>query len=214
MPNEQPWLQRGSLFLRIIGLVILSLTGCKPASSKGKPWQEFSGEKALAHVQALVDLGPRPPESDAIKKARAYIHQQLEATGWQVIDQPFAAQTPRGTVQFVNLIARRPDQPQSEKLYFVGSHYDTKTFDSIRFVGANDGGSSSGALIELGRVLGLHPDLAARIELIFFDGEEAYESFTDSDGLYGSRFFAKKARQASRAQYYRRRNRLGHDGRS
>jgi len=46
------------------------------------------------------------------------------------------------------------------------------------------------------------PTLAARIELIFFDGEEAYESFTDSDGLYGSRFFAKKARRASRAQYY------------
>ena len=212
--KNKPWLRRGSLFLRIIGLVILSLTGCKPASSKGKPWQEFSGERALAHVQALVDLGPRPPESDAIKKARAYIHQQLEATGWQVIDQPFAAQTPRGTVQFVNLIARRPDQPQSEKLYFVGSHYDTKTFDSIRFVGANDGGSSSGALIELGRVLSQHPDLAARIELIFFDGEEAYESFTDSDGLYGSRFFAKKARQASRATILSRRNRLGHDRRS
>ena len=86
MPKEQPWLQRGSLFLRIIGLVILSLTGCKPASSKGKPWQEFSGVRALAHVQALVDLGPRPPELDAIKKARTYIHQQLEATGWQVID--------------------------------------------------------------------------------------------------------------------------------
>jgi hypothetical protein len=67
------------------------------------------------------------------------------------------------TVQFVNLIARRPDQPQSEKLYFVGSHYDTKTFDSIRFVGANDGGPSSGALIELGRVLSQHADLAARI---------------------------------------------------
>jgi hypothetical protein len=203
MPNERPWLPRGSLFLRIIGLITLSLTGCKPVSSKGKPWQEFSGARALAHVQALVALGPRPPESDAIKKARAYIHQQLEATGWQVIDQPFAAQTPRGTVQFVNLIARRPDQPQSEKLYFVGSHYDTKTFDSIRFVGANDGGSSSGALIELGRVLSQHPDLAARIELIFFDGEEAYEGFTKSDGLYGSRFFANKARQAKRVQYYR-----------
>ena len=188
--------------MRVFGLAMLSLAGCHGAGANGKPWQEFSGEKALAHVQALVDLGPRPPESDAIKKARAYIRQQLEATGWQVIDQPFAAQTPRGTVQFVNLIARRPDQPQDEKLYFVGSHYDTKTFDSIRFVGANDGGSSSGALIELGRVLNQHPDLAKRIELIFFDGEEAYESFTKSDGLYGSRFFANKARQANRAQYY------------
>jgi len=202
MPDNKPWLRHGALLFRILGLALLSLTGCKPAGANEKPWREFSGDKALAHVQALVDLGPRPPKSDAIKKARAYIHQQLEATGWQVIDQPFEAQTPRGTVQFVNLIARRPDQPQSEKLYFVGSHYDTKTFDSIRFVGANDGGSSSGALIELGRVLNQHPDLAARIELIFFDGEEAYEGFTKSDGLYGSRFFAKKARQASRAQYY------------
>lgn len=203
MPNEERSLQRGTFFLRlIIGLAALGLTGCQPSVSNGKPWEEFSGERALGHVRALVALGPRPPESEGIKKARTYIHQQLEATGWQVIDQPFAAQTPRGTVQFVNVIARRPNQPQDEKLYFVGSHYDTKTFDSIRFVGANDGGSSSGALIELGRVLNQHPDLAARIELIFFDGEEAYEQFTQSDGLYGSRFFAKKARQAKRAQFY------------
>ena len=202
MPNEKRLRRPGALFWRLGGLALLSLAGCQGAGAKGKPWQEFSGEKALAQVQALVDLGPRPPQSDAIKKARAYIHQQLEATGWQVIDQPFAAQTPRGTVQFVNVIARRPNQPQSEKLYFVGSHYDTKTFDSLRFVGANDGGSSSGALIELGRVLNQHPALAARIELIFFDGEEAYERFTKSDGLYGSRFFANKARQANRAQSY------------
>ena len=202
MPKEQPRLQRGSLVPAQYRACHPQPDRLQPASSNGKPWKEFSGERALGHVQRLVGLGPRPPESDAIKKARAYIRQQLEATGWQVIEQPFAAQTPRGTVQFVNLIARRPDQPESEKLYFVGSHYDTKTFDSIRFVGANDGGSSSGALIELGRVLGQHPDLAARIELIFFDGEEAYESFTDSDGLYGSRFFANKARKTSRAQYY------------
>lgn len=168
----------------------------------GEPWKEFSGANALRHVQSLVSLGPRPPESDAIKKARTYIRTQLEANGWQVIQQPFAQQTPRGTVQFVNVIARRPDQPEDEKLFFVGSHYDTKTFDSIRFVGANDGGSSSGALIELGRVLNLHPDLARRIELIFFDGEEAYERFSRTDGLYGSRFFAEKALKAKRVEHY------------
>ena len=48
----------------------------------------------------------------------------------------------------------------------------------------------AGALIELARVLALHPALAARIELVFFDGEEAYENFTATDGLYGSRYFA------------------------
>jgi glutaminyl-peptide cyclotransferase len=199
------WRGYGGYVLLALGLLLVSLFFFfRPTGPRyGQPWREFSGAKALAHVQALVALGPRPPESAAIINARDYIHQQLEATGWQVIDQPFTAQTPRGSVHFVNVIARRPNQPDRETLFFVGSHYDTKIFDSFRFVGANDGGSSSGALIELGRVLDKDPELAARIELIFFDGEEAYEGFSQSDGLYGSRFFANKARQAKRTQFYR-----------
>jgi Zn-dependent M28 family amino/carboxypeptidase len=42
----------------------------------------------------------------------------------------------------------------------------------------------------LGRVLSQQPDLAAKIELVFFDGEEAYEEFSNTDGDYGSRHFA------------------------
>ena len=42
----------------------------------------------------------------------------------------------------------------------------------------------------MARVLALHPPLAAQTLLVFFDGEEAYENFTDTDGLYGSRYFA------------------------
>ena len=200
-----PWRHYAGYALLALALLLIALNFLSRNTSPnyGEPWKEFSGEKAFAHVQRLVALGPRPPESDAIKQARNYIHQQLVATGWQVIDQPFTGKTPRGLVHFVNMIARRPDQPDQKKLFLVASHYDTKTFDLIRFVGANDGGSSSGALIELGRVLNQHPDLAARVELIFFDGEEAYNQFTKTDGLYGSRFFANKARQAKRAQYYR-----------
>jgi Zn-dependent M28 family amino/carboxypeptidase len=72
------------------------------------------------------------------------------------------------------------------------SHYDTKLFDAIRFVGANDGGSSTGLLLEVARVLGQHPSLARNLELVFFDGEEAYENFSETDGLYGSRYFASQ----------------------
>jgi Zn-dependent M28 family amino/carboxypeptidase len=72
------------------------------------------------------------------------------------------------------------------------SHYDTKLFDTIRFVGANDGGSSTGLLLELARVLGQHPNLARKVELAFFDGEEAFENFSATDGLYGSRYFARQ----------------------
>ena len=157
-----------------------------------KVWEEFSGEKALAHVQRLVDFGPRPPGSDAIEKSGDYIDNQLRLAGWHVTRQAFTDDTPRGKVRFVNLIARFPAQAKTAPTFLLCSHYDTKTFDTIRFVGANDGGSSTGLLLELARGLGQHPNFAVKTELVFFDGEEAYEKFSETDGLYGSRYFAKQ----------------------
>ena len=166
-------------------------------------WEQFSGEKALAHVQRLVDLGPHPPGSDAIEKARDYIERELRLSGWQVARQTFSDDTPRGKIHFVNLIARfSGDANAASPSFLLCSHYDTKLFDSIRFVGANDGGSSTGLLLELARVLGRYPSLARRIELVFFDGEEAYENFSESDGLYGSRYFARQL-QADGAKQFR-----------
>ena len=166
-----------------------------------KLWEEFSGEKALAHVQRLVDLGPRPPGSDALEKSRDYIDNQLRLAGWQVTRQAFTDDTPRGKVRFANLIARFPGQAKTAPSFLLCSHYDTKTFDAIRFVGANDSGSSTGLLLELARVLGQHPNLAAKIELVFFDGEEAYEKFSETDGLYGSRYFAKQLGRGGPKQF-------------
>ena len=101
----------------------------------------------------------------------------------------------------MNLIARFPTQRNSAPSFLLCSHYDTKTFDSFRFVGANDAGSSTGLLLELGRVLGQHPDLAAKIGLVFFDGEEAYEHFSEKDGLYGSRYFARQLGSSGAKQF-------------
>ncbi len=158
-----------------------------------KIWEEFSGDKALAHVQRLVDFGPRPAGSKAIEKSRDYIEDQLRRSGWQVTRQGFSDDTPRGKIQFVNLIAQFSARGKAASPSFLlCSHYDTKMFDTIRFVGANDGGSSTGLLLELARVMGQHPDLARKIELVFFDGEEAYEQFSEKDGLYGSRYFARQ----------------------
>ena len=161
-------------------------------ASEAKIWQEFSGEKALANVQRLVDLGPHPAGSDAIGKARDYIEAQLRQSGWQVIRQAFTDDTPRGKIHFVNLIARFAGDGTQAPSFLLCSHYDTKLFDTIRFVGANDGGSSTGLLLELARVLGQHPNLARKVELAFFDGEEAFENFSATDGLYGSRYFARQ----------------------
>jgi glutaminyl-peptide cyclotransferase len=174
----------------VLGALASASCGESPRVAQAKIWEEFSGEKALAHVQRLVDLGPRPPGSEAIEKSRDYIENQLRLSGWQVTRQAFTDDTPRGKARFVNLIARFPTQRNSAPSFLLCSHYDTKTFDTFWFVGANDAGSSTGLLLELGRVLGQHPNLAAKIELVFFDGEEAYEHFSEKDGLYGSRYFA------------------------
>jgi len=170
-------------------------------ATETKIWQEISGEKALAHVQRLVDFGPRPSGSGAIEKSRHYIEDQLRRSGWRVTRQAFTDDTPRGRVQFVNLIAQFPDQGNTAPLFLLCSHYDTKTFDTIKFVGANDAGSSTGLLLELARVIGQHPNLAGKIELVFFDGEEAYDHFSETDGLYGSRYFARQLQGSSAKQF-------------
>src|SRR6266480_1825095 len=166
-----------------------------------KIWEEFSGEKAFGHVQRLVDFGPRPAGSTAIEKSRDYIEDQLRRSGWQVTRQAFSDDTPRGTIQFVNLVAQFSGQGKAASPSFLlCSHYDTKIFDAIRFVGANDGGSSTGLLLELARVIGQQPSLARKIELVFFDGEEAFEQFSQTDGLYGSRYFARQLQSGDAKQ--------------
>src|SRR5213075_2740640 len=176
----------------LVFVLVVSISGGSARASEAKIWEEFSGEKALAHVERLVDFGPRPPGSDGIEKSRDYIENQLRLSGWQVTRQTFTGDTPRGKVHFVNLIARFAGQGKAAPSFLLCSHYDTKMFDTIRFVGANDGGSSTGLLLELARVLRRHPNLASKIELVFFDGEEAFEQFSETDGVYGSRYFARQ----------------------
>ena len=190
-----------SALLRLV--VTLTICAASSRAAETKTWEEFSGEKALLHVQHLVDLGPHPVGSDAIEKAREYIEAQLRHSGWQVTRQGFTEETPRGKVRFVNLIARfSGDGNAAAPSFLLCSHYDTKLFDAIRFVGANDGGSSTGLLLELARVIGGRPNMARKIELVFFDGEEAYENFSETDGLYGSRYFAKQL-EADGAKQFR-----------
>ena len=194
---------RNALQLAAILLLILFSGIALTRATETKIWKELSGEKALSHVQRLVDLGPHPGGSDASGKARDYIEQQLRDSGWQVTRQAFTDDTPRGKIHFVNLIARfSSDANQASPSFLLCSHYDTKLFDTIRFVGANDGGSSTGLLLELGRVLGQHPSVARNVELVFFDGEEAYENFSETDGLYGSRYFARQLQSEDAKQFH------------
>jgi glutaminyl-peptide cyclotransferase len=171
----------------IAGVVLLLMAGCGGSSSpQAIPWQQCSGERAYEHVAKLVGYGPHPSGTEALGRAASYITTQLQDYGLTVDEQVFVAQTPFGTKQFRNVIAKtRVQQGGPNRVIVIGSHYDTKLFTNVTFVGANDGGSSTGTLLEIARVAADQPNLW----FVFFDGEEAMVQFSDTDGLWGSKFF-------------------------
>ena len=150
---------------------------------------DFSGTSALEFTRKAVAFGPRPPGSPAIHKLQAYIEGQLKLRHCEVLRDTFTAKTPVGPVQMENIIARFPGT-SGRATVFTG-HYDTKSMPSHAFVGANDGGASAGFLLEMARAL---PGTAHNddICLVWFDVEEAYGEWSETDSVYGSRHLAEK----------------------
>jgi Zn-dependent M28 family amino/carboxypeptidase len=150
---------------------------------------EFSGASALEFTKKAVAFGPRPPATEANKKLQGYIEAQLRSFGCAVTPDPFTASTPLGPKPMRNIVVRIPGR--SGKAIVITGHFDTKTFPGRFFVGANDGGSSTGLLLELARVLCKQPR-KDDLYLVFLDGEEAYAEWSDTDSLYGSRHLSEK----------------------
>jgi Zn-dependent M28 family amino/carboxypeptidase len=88
-----------------------------------------------------------------------------------------------------NIIARFPGA--SGKAVVITGHYDTKSLPGTFFAGANDGGSSTGFLLEMAKVL-VHDARIDDVYLVWFDGEEAVAQWSDYDSLYGSRHLAER----------------------
>ncbi len=120
---------------------------------------------------------------------RNWIVSQLKPLGGQLTLDSFNGETPTGPVPMTNIILKFSGT--SGKAVVVTGHYDTKRIPMVNFVGANDGGSSTGFLIEFARVAAKmrHPD---DIYIVFFDGEEAVGQWSATDSVYGSRHLATK----------------------
>lgn len=153
-------------------------------SSAHKP---FSGADAFEFTRQAVALGERPDGSAAITRLRTMIKQQVSTRGCQIISDKFTAKTPDGSVAMENIIAKFPGK--SGRAIAITGHYDTKKM--AKFVGANDGGSSTGTLLELAAALQGSPRVDD-VYVVFFDGEEAFHAWSDADSLYGSRHLADK----------------------
>jgi glutaminyl-peptide cyclotransferase len=190
-------MKRRGVTLTLAALLLAWLAPLAAQERRAAP--AFDGAAALRHVERLVAIGPRVAGSPGGVRARQYIVDTLRAAGATVRVEPFDADTPHGRLPMANVVAvvpgRRPD------VILIAGHYDTKWFRELKFVGANDGGSSAALLIELARRLRERPH-EYTYWIAWFDGEEARESWTPVDSLYGSRRMAtdlEKARRLPRA---------------
>ena len=92
-----------------------------------------------------MGFGPRPPASGAIHRTQDYIIGQLKSFGCAVDTDDFHSQTPIGDMAMKNIIAKIPGTGQG--IILLLTHYDTLRLDG--FVGAEDGGSSTGLMLEV-----------------------------------------------------------------
>jgi glutaminyl-peptide cyclotransferase len=151
--------------------------------------RDFSGARAMEYARKAVSFGPRPPGSAALRGLRAYILAQLKTRGCEVTQDSFTGKTPVGAIPMVNIIARFPGK-SGRAVVFTG-HYDTKSMPGMHFVGADDGGSSTAFLLEMAEALKGAPR-KDDVYLVWFDGEEAFGKWSDTDSLYGSRHLAER----------------------
>jgi len=154
-----------------------------PASTGG-----FDGKRAFAHVAKLVSFGPHPSGSPAISQAQDYIQAELNSYGCKVETDSFSADTPAGRLPMKNILVKITGEKSG--IILLGTHYDTKRLDN--FVGADDGGSSTGVMLELARLLCAQRG-RYNVWIAFFDGEEAVNiEWKDPDNRYGSRQMAAR----------------------
>ncbi|HKW88417.1 MAG TPA: M28 family peptidase [Candidatus Acidoferrales bacterium] len=162
-----------------------------PASQTGG----FDGQKAYDYTAKLVSFGPRPAGSDALRQMQAYVLGEMKTTGCGVEEDNFHAQTPIGVLTMKNIVVKAPGEGKG--IILLLTHYDTVRVPD--FVGADDGGSSSGLMMELAhRVCGRKYPLS--VWMVFDDGEEAQGNWssaadvnwTNTNDTYGTRELAAK----------------------
>jgi Zn-dependent M28 family amino/carboxypeptidase len=151
--------------------------------------QHFRGDRAFEITREFVAIGPRWCTSPGHAKAEAFLRNQFKHDNLE--EDAFTASTPIGPVPMRNFIVRFPGK--RDGVIVLTTHYETNyPLRDIGFVGANDGGSTTGMLIEIANEIRGKLQEGYSVWLVFFDGEEAIEKWQGSDHTYGSRHLAAK----------------------
>ena len=172
-----------SFWKKIAAIMLLAAPLAVPAQ------QHFDGARAYEYARQFVAIGPRWPTSQGHVKAEEFLRSHFQHD--QLEEDAFTADTPIGPVPMRNFIVRF--QGKKDGVIVLGTHYETNyPLRTINFVGANDGGSTTGLLLAIADQLRGKTLDGYSVWLVFFDGEEAIQSWSKSDSTYGSRHLAAK----------------------
>lgn len=195
--------------MAVVGALALTLISC------GGPAGPVDGAKAYAHVEKIVELSPRPPGSEALKKTASYLAAEITKLGLTPREQTWTesvqAYGKARDLELRNVWTEIPGKDPDGPILLLACHYDSKECEghpdpahNFEFVGAIDGGGASGVLLELARVLSDHQKraragggaelISPNIWIVWFDGEECVEFDWSRDkalSLMGSRHFAR-----------------------
>ena len=173
-------------------LILISILAPGAAAAKAR----FDGAKAYEYARQFVAIGPRWPTGPGHVKAEAFLRNHFQRMHDQLEEDAFTASTPIGPVPMRNFIVRYPGNKNGAII--LASHYETNyPLRNINFVGANDGAATTGLLLSIADQLRTQTTGGKKLEgysvwLVFFDGEEAIKSWSQSDSTYGSRHLAAK----------------------
>lgn len=165
---------------------------------------DFNADSAYQYVKAQVDFGPRVPNTKEHVACGDYLAGKLSAFGAQVTSQRADLRAFDGTVlKARNIIGSY--KPESKKRVALFAHWDTRPWADndeneanyhTPILGANDGASGVGVLLEIARQIQLkQPELG--IDIIFFDAEDYgtpkfHDGPSDEDSwCLGSQYWAQ-----------------------
>ena len=144
----------------------------------------FSGDSAYAYVAGQVAFGPRVPGTDAHHDCVQYIGRTLERFGATVEIQTGEVMRYDGEWQHVaNICAHLPADSayQGEKTVLLCAHYDSRPWADQEedyshrmspILGANDGASGVGVLMEVARQWQNLSERKLPVEIVLFDCED------------------------------------------
>lgn len=165
----------------------LAEASAPPADAGALP--SIDGARAFQYTKEIAALGPRPIGSTNHKKVEDYIYSHLK--GDMVEDDVFMADTPAGKLPVRNILAKFPGT--RDGVIVIAGHYDTNyPLKDQGYVGANDGASSAGLLLELANQLRGKKRDGYSVWLFWTDGEEAVKEWSGDDNTYGARHLAER----------------------